>query len=179
MVRDVTLRLVLLFAALVVLALPSGAGLAAGLSTTGRIDHVSDGDTVTLTSGYRVRFVQIDTPEVYFTSECYGTQASAITKKLLPPGTLIRMTAEPATDLVDQYGRLLRYAIRARDGLNINVYLVRIGAAAPYFYDGRQGRYAALLDRLANRARSLRLGLWGACPRTPYNPDRGVATGPP
>jgi endonuclease YncB( thermonuclease family) len=143
-----------------------------------RIDHVADGDTVDLTDGDRVRLVQIDTPEVYFTPECYGLRASAVTKRLLPPGTLVRLAAEPATDGVDQYGRLLRYVTRARDGLNVNVYLVQVGAAAPYFYDGRRGRYAALLDRLARSARARRLGLWGACPRTPYDPDRRVATGP-
>ena len=82
----------------------------------------------------------------------------------------MRLAAEPATDRVDRYGRLLRYVTRVRDGLNVNVYLVRIGAAAPYFYDGRDGRYAVLLDRLARRARSLRLGLWGACPTHPVRP---------
>jgi micrococcal nuclease len=143
-----------------------------------RIDHVADGDTVTLTNGERVRFVQIDTPEVYFGAECYGRHASLITKRLLPPGTAVRLTVEPATDRIDRYGRLLRYLQRVRDGLNVNVYLVRIGAAAPYFYEDRLGKYARLLDHLARRARTLHLGLWGACPRTPYNPDRGVATGP-
>jgi micrococcal nuclease len=144
-----------------------------------RIDHVADGDTVDLTNGAKVRLVQIDTPEVYFTAECYGKQTSAITKRLLPPGTAVKLTSEPATDSVDQYGRLLRYVFRARDNLNVNVYLVRVGAAAPYFYDGRRGRYAALLDRLARRARALHLGLWGRCPHTPYAPDPGVSTGPP
>ena len=147
-------------------------------ATVFRIDHVADGDTVDLTNGAKIRLVQIDTPEVYFSPECYGEQASAITKRLLPPGTQVRLAVEPATDRVDEYGRLLRYVIRARDELNVNVYLVRVGAAAPYFYDGRRGRYAALLDRLARRARARHLGLWGACPRTPYDPDRGVATGP-
>ena len=161
----------------VVLLLPASpsAQVTAGLA---RIDHVSDGDTVTLTNGYRVRFVQIDTPEVYFAPECYGRQASAVTKRLLPPGTIVRLSAEPATDRVDRYGRLLRYVIRARDGLDVNLYLVRVGAAAPYFYDGRHGRYAAEILRLARRARLLHLGLWGRCPRTPWNPDRGVASGP-
>jgi micrococcal nuclease len=123
------------------------------------------------------RLVQIDTPEVYFSPECYGKQASSITKRLVPPGTAVRLTVEPATDRVDQYGRLLRYVIRARDGLNVNLYLVRVGAAAPYFYDGRRGRYASLLDRLARRARARHLGLWGACRGTPYDPYRGVSTG--
>ena len=156
--------------------------VATGASPTGeavyRLDHVVDGDTVDLRNGAKIRLVQIDTPEVYFSAECYGRQASAITKQLLPPGTAVLLTTEPATDRVDAYGRLLRYVIRARDRLDVNVYLVRVGAAAPYFYDGRRGRYATLLDRLARRARVRHLGLWAACPRTPYHPDRGVATGP-
>jgi micrococcal nuclease len=145
----------------------------------GRIDHVADGDTVDLTNGQKVRLVQIDTPEVYFSPECYGKKASAITKRLLPPGTLVRLTREPKTDSVDSYGRVLRYLTRVRDALNVNVYLVRVGAAAPYFYDGTKGRYAAELVRLALRARRLHLGLWGRCPGTPYDPYRGVSTGPP
>lgn len=141
-----------------------------------RIDHVADGDTVDLRNGQKVRLVQIDTPEIYFGAECYGKQASALTKRLLPPGTAVRLAVEPAADRVDDYGRLLRYVIRARDNLNINVYLVRVGAAAPYFYDGARGKYASLLDRLARRARAKHLGLWGVCRHTPYNPYRGVAT---
>lgn len=142
-----------------------------------RVDHVTDGDTLVLRNGQRVRLVQVDTPEVYFGTECYGREASATTKRLLPPGTPVRLVVEPATDKVDQYGRLLRYVIRARDGLNVNVQLVRVGAAAPYFYDGRRGRYAALLDRLARRARARHLGLWGKCPHTPYDPVHGVQSG--
>jgi micrococcal nuclease len=141
-----------------------------------RIDHVADGDTVDLTNGERVRLVQIDTPEVYYGSECYGRQASAVTKRLLPPGTLVQLAPEPATDSVDQYGRLLRYVFRARDGLNVNQRLVAVGAAAPYFYRGRRGRYAVVLETLARRARARRLGLWGACPHTPYDPDAGLTT---
>jgi endonuclease YncB( thermonuclease family) len=131
---------------------------------------------VALRSGQRVRLVQIDTPEIYFGTECYGPQASATTKRLLPPGTRVRLYVEPATDSVDQYGRLLRYIVRAKDGLNVNVRLVRVGAAAPYFYLGRRGRYASLLERLALRAKSKKLGLWGRCSHTPYDPTRGVNT---
>jgi micrococcal nuclease len=140
------------------------------------IDHVADGDTVALRNGQRVRLVQIDTPEVYFGTECYGPQASAITKRLLPPGTRVRLLVEPATDRADQYGRLLRYIVRAKDGLNVNVQLVRVGAAAPYFYEGRRGRYAGLLERLALRAKARKVGLSGRCPHTQYDPTRGVNT---
>ena len=143
-----------------------------------RIARVIDGDTVYLTTGARVRLVQIDTPEVYFGLECWGRQASAETKRLLPPGTLVRLAPEPATDSVDRYGRLLRYVFRVRDGLNVNVFLVKHGDAAPYFYAGRDGRYAGVLKRDALRARARRRGLWGACRRTPVNFDRAVDTGP-
>jgi micrococcal nuclease len=144
-----------------------------------RIAYVIDGDTVALTNGRHVRLVQIDTPEVYNSPECYGVQASAITKRLLPRGTVVRLYAEPKTDAVDAYGRLLRYVFRVRDGLDVNVQLVRVGAAAPYFYDYRRGRYASLLVRLALRARARHVGLWGRCPGTPWDPNHGVSTGPP
>ena len=165
-------------ALLLVLAGTAPAGSLSGRGTSARIAYVVDGDTVALTSGARVRLVQIDTPEVYSAPECYGAQASAITKRLLPRGTPVRLYPEPKTDSVDAYGRLLRYVIRARDGLNVNVQLVRLGAAAPYFYDYRRGRYAGLLVRLGLRARSRHRGLWGRCPGTPWDPNHGVSTGP-
>jgi endonuclease YncB( thermonuclease family) len=140
---------------------------------TYRIDHVSDGDIVVLNSGDRVRLVQIDTPEVYFGTD--GPQASATTKQLLPEGTPVRLLPEPATDRVDDYGRLLRYVIRVRGGVNVNLRLVAVGAAAPYFYDGRRGRYAARLERLAKHARVAHLGLWGACPQTRIEASRRAA----
>jgi endonuclease YncB( thermonuclease family) len=143
---------------------------------TYRIDRVTDGDTVVLRNGQRVRLVQIDTPEVYFGTECYGRQASAVTTRLLPRGTRVRLLAEPATDRVDDYGRLLRYVVRVRDGMNVNLRLVAQGAAAPYFYKGRRGMFAARLEALARRARAQRLGLWRTCPRTRYDPYSGIET---
>lgn len=142
------------------------------------IDHVADGDTVDLRGGDTVRLVQIDTPEVYFHPECFGEQASAETKRLLPPGTLVRLVRDPATDAKDVYGRLLRYVVRS-DGLNVNLYLVRAGFAAPYFFDGVRGEFAEELLRDAGAAQESGLGLWGACPGTELAPDEGVSTGPP
>jgi hypothetical protein len=103
---------------------------------------------------------------------------SSHVQRLLRPGTAVRLYREPKTDAVDAYGRLLRYVFRVRDGLNVNVRLVRVGEAAPYFYDHRRGRYAQPLLRLFRRARARRLGLWGHSPGTPWDPDHGVSTGP-
>jgi endonuclease YncB( thermonuclease family) len=160
-------------AALALVLLPSAV---AGTAPTYRVARVIDGDTIALGNGVRVRLVQIDTPEVYFHPECYGHAASAVAKRLLPVGTKVRLLAEPATDLVDEYGRWLRYVVRASDGLDVNIRLVAVGAAAPYFYRGRLGRYAHELDTLARRARAKHLGLWGACPHTAYQPTRAVQT---
>jgi endonuclease YncB( thermonuclease family) len=168
---------VLCLAAAIVLASTAGATRLPSGGQLSRVARVVDGDTVALANGARVRLVQIDTPEVYYSPECYGEQASAVTKHLLPAGTLVRLYREPKTDAVDQYGRLLRYVVRVSDGLNVNVQLVRVGAAAPYFYDYRRGRYANLLVRLALRARAKHIGLWGRCPDTPYDPNHGVSTG--
>jgi endonuclease YncB( thermonuclease family) len=165
-----------LVALLLTLALSASSAVAA--SPVYRIDHVSDGDTVALRNGQRVRLVQIDTPEVFFGRECYGRAASLRTKTLLPPGTRVRLFPEPATDRVDQYGRLLRYVVRVRDGVNVNIRLVAVGAAAPYFYRHRRGRYANRLEFLAKRARVKKLGLWGVCRRTPYSPYQGIETRP-
>jgi endonuclease YncB( thermonuclease family) len=153
---------------------PGAGGRSAG--AVYRVGRVVDGDTIALRNGQRVRLVQIDTPEVYFGAECYGRAASLTTERLLPVGSRVRLSAEPATDRVDEYGRLLRYVVRVDDGLNVNIRLVAVGAAAPYFYGGRRGRYARLLEALARRAKAKGLGLWGACPRTRYNPYRGVQT---
>jgi micrococcal nuclease len=169
-------RLALIATLLVVIVVCFASPASSSQHATYRIDHVTDGDTVVLRNGQRVRLVQIDTPEVYFGRECYGPQASATTKRLLPAGTRVRLIPEPATDRVDQYGRLLRYVIRVRDGVDVNIRLVALGAAAPYFYAGRRGMYASRLEALAKRARTNRLGLWRACPHTVYDPYAGVKT---
>jgi len=68
---------------------------------------------------------------------------------------------------VDDFGRLLRYVVPASDGVNVNLRLVALGAGAPWFYEGRRGKYANPLEARAKRARAKKLGLWGACPHTP------------
>ncbi len=164
--------------ALVLLVAACGSALPPPPPGYARIGHVADGDTVVLQDGTTVRLVQIDTPEVFFHPECFGEQASAETKRLLPKNTLVRLELEPATDAVDQYGRLLRYVIRS-DNVNVNVTLVAEGYAAPYFFGGRYGDEAPELERLAEAAQRDGRGLWGACPTTPYAPEHGVDTGPP
>jgi endonuclease YncB( thermonuclease family) len=140
-----------------------------------RIQYVIDGDTVVLTNGVHVRLVQIDTPEVQ-ERECYGAQARALLRRLIPPGTTVRMETDPRLDQVDRYGRLLRYLFRG--STNLNLELVRQGAATVWFYDHDRGRYADALLSAARAARAAHRGLWSVCPRTPFDPYHAADTGP-
>lgn len=139
-----------------------------------RIASVYDGDTLTVTTGDKVRLLQIDTPELG-SGECYSRRAATELKRLVPRGAEVSLVADPSLDDRDRYGRLLRYVFV--DGHNVNLELVRMGAAAPYFYRGEHGRYSSQLSAAARAAKSARRGLWGACPSTSLAPDRAVATG--
>lgn len=139
------------------------------------MDSVRDGDTILLESGRRVRLVQVDAPELGV--ECYGDEAAAALAGLAPPGTELRLERDPRLDDVDRHGRLLRYA--HADGRNLNVELVRRGAAAPYLYRGIRGRYADELLAAAAAAHGARRGLWAACPRARLRPSRAVDAGAP
>ena len=134
-----------------------------------------DGDTILLSDGRRVRLVQVDAPELG--RECHGDASAAALERLAPPGTELRLERDPRLDDVDRHRRLLRYAYA--DGSNLNVEVVRLGAAAPYFYRGERGRYARRLVAAAREARAERRGLWGACPGTRLRPERQVETGAP
>jgi micrococcal nuclease len=135
---------------------------------------VIDGDTIVLANGEHVRLVQIDTPELDG-DECYAREAAHDLTAMLPPGTHITLEADPALDRVDRYGRLLRYV--RRGGTNVNLELVRRGAASVWFFEGDRGRYADRLLTAAQNAKAAKRGLWGACPATPLAPGAGVDTG--
>ena len=141
--------------------------------TGARVDSARDGDTILLSDGVRVRLVQVDAPELRV--ECWGNEAAAALARLVAPGAELRLERDRDLDAVDRHGRLLRYAYA--DGRNVNVELVRIGAAAPYFYRGERGRHADELVAATRAARAGRLGLWGACPSAVLRPTRAIDTG--
>ena len=156
------------------LAVSAAGGERGAAGEAGIVASVYDGDTLTLTNGRRVRLLQIDTPELG-SGECYSRAARTALVSLAPPGSRIVLEPDVALDKVDRYGRLLRYVVRG--GTNVNVELVRRGAAAPYFYRGERGRHAAALLRAVGQARAGHRGLWKACPATVLDPTRAVATG--
>ncbi len=156
---------------LVLAAMAAVAGSAA--VSPGVVATVTDGDTVRLIDGHRVRLLQIDTPELN-TGECYSRAAKKALAHLVPERSAVGLETDPSLDQVDRYGRLLRYL--RRGGVNVNLELVRQGAAAPYFYGGDLGRYANRLLSAAKTAKAARRGLWGACPGTVLDPYRAIET---
>jgi micrococcal nuclease len=137
------------------------------------VTSVYDGDTLTLSDGRRVRLLQIDTPELG-SQECFSRAARTALLRLVPIGSRIDLEVDPSLDRIDRYGRLLRYIHRGRT--NVNLELVREGAAAPYFYNGARGRYAAALMAAARQAKGAKRGLWRACASTTLDPTRAVST---
>ena len=153
-----------------------GAFLIGGAPTAYAASNVSkvvDGDTITMSNGEKVRLIQIDTPELA-SKECYGIQAKSELSKLLNQAGEVSLTSDPNLDEVDKYGRLLRYVFIGNTNLNLK--LIEIGAAAPYFYRGEKGIYAAQFLKAAQTAQKRKLGMWGMCPGTRLSPNHAVQT---
>jgi micrococcal nuclease len=162
--------------ALVLTVATSAKGVTSASSTraeTGVLAYVSDGDTIRLVDGRRVRLLQIDAPEVG-SGECYSRASAKVLRVLLPPRSTVRLEADARLDKVDRYGRLLRYVWRGKT--NTNLALMSRGAAAPWFYGGVKGKYASALLSAAVKAKGTRVGLWGACPGTVLDPTKAIAT---
>ena len=142
---------------------------------SGILASVTDGDTIRLADNRRVRLVQIDAPERR-QAECYSERATEALTALLPVGTDVKLLLDRALDAKDEHGRILAYV---SDGeVNINLALVKMGAAAPYFRRGRRGEIAEELKTAARRAKAAPRGLWGACPGTRLDPDRALDARP-
>jgi endonuclease YncB( thermonuclease family) len=146
----------------VALALAIVVGALAAGGTAGApafvVASVTDGDTLRLTNGQRVRLLQIDAPEA---GGCHAKEARATLLRLAPVRSSIALEVDHELDQVDPYGRLLRYVIRR--GTNVNVELVRRGAAETYFYAGERGRYASRLLEAERAAKRARRGIWAGC----------------
>ncbi|MEI6495423.1 MAG: thermonuclease family protein [Actinomycetota bacterium] len=128
--------------------------------------RVVDGDTIVARFGStdeRVRFLGMNTPETVKPNspvDCFGPEASAYTKSLLPKGTkiLVVRDIEPR----DDYGRLLGYIYRSSDGLFVNVDLVAKGYATLLTHPPNVAHVDEL--KAAQRAaRAAKVGLWKAC----------------
>jgi len=144
-----------------------GTGSSTGGSTPGipasatpaTVEYVHDGDTLFLADGRKVRLLGINTPEIGDNLECYGNEATALLRQLLPEGTHVWVVAD--VEPLDQYGRSLLF-IYTDAAVNVNLALLSAGAAEVEMYSPNlllQSEVAAAEDA----ARGAGLGLWGVC----------------
>ena len=130
------------------------------------LTRVVDGDTIEVSLGGRtepVRLILIDTPEVFGGTDCYGPEASAFTKSLLPAGTTVRLEKDVSER--DRFDRLLRY-VYLPDGRMVNEAIVAGGYARLSTFPP-DVKYVDRIRAAEQQARNGNRGLWAACAAAP------------
>lgn len=146
-----------------------GAGPAGDAAGRSVVVGIADGDTAFVEiDGVRetVRLVGIDAPESdgpYREPGCFGAEASARLRELLPSGERVRIETDPAQDPRDRFDRLLGYVFRDGDEISVNQRLVAEGMARVYVYRADPFSLAEEFRRSEDEARSRGRGLWAAC----------------
>ena len=113
-----------------------------------------------------IRLIGIDTPETVHPTkpvECFGPEASAFTKALLPAGTRVRVVRD--TEARDAYDRLLSYLYvetPTAGDVFVNLELVRTGHARPFPFPPNTA-HRDEFTQAAWDARDEGRGLWAAC----------------
>ncbi len=137
----------------------SGDCLSNAKHTTAIVDRITDGDTIVLEDGQRVRLIGFNTPELRrrgFGKVPYAQAATTTLKSLIPPGTTIKLY--PGKDAKDRNGRLLAHAER-EDGSRPAETLLRQGLAAAVGV-APNTRCLAAFVQFEQQARANKIGLW-------------------
>lgn len=140
------------------------------------VGSITDGDTLVVSDGRRVRLAQVDAPEK---NECYGSESTAALTRLAAGAAVVlrRPTSGPEKD---RYGRTLAEVYVG--GASVNEGLVREGAAEwGDEFAAEDGDTATRLRGAENEARADGRGLWSACsgPTGAAAPPRPVPTAAP
>ena len=135
-----------------------------------KVVQVIDGDTIVIEGGYHVRYIGIDTPEVYPELEPYGIEAKQYNQELVE-GKVVRLERDEEGEGKDKYGRLLRYVYV--DDIFVNAELVRMGYAEVY----PKGLFPEIqhydeLKEAEEEAKEAGRGMWGS---SDYYPSSRIA----
>ena len=115
-----------------------------------KVDRITDGDTIVLMDGTRVRLHGIDAPE---RDQPYGPMATAALVHIVEKSVYI---VEVDTD---RYGRMVGQLYHSKDGYDINASMVCGGFA--WWYE-RYAPDSKVLEDCQNEARQAPKGLWEA-----------------
>ncbi len=130
------------------------------------VTRVIDGDTIEISTGQKVRYIGIDTPETVHPDkpvQCFGKEASLKNKELVE-GKVIYL--EKDVSETDKYGRLLRYVYlddeKSNQTISVNNYLVSQGYAHSSSYPP-DIKYQKQFQESEADARDNNRGLWSSC----------------
>ena len=146
-------KIILLSIPLSLLVFLSSACIPPTATDTVRVTMVIDGDTIIISTGQKVRYIGIDTPEM-FPEEAFAQEATRVNREIVQ-GKAIRL--EKDISETDRYGRLLRYVWV--DGTMVNIELTRRGLAIAKAYPP-DTKYRALLEAAELQAKLSRQGMW-------------------
>lgn len=140
------------------LACDPAAGSACG-PTEATVARVVDGDTVELTTGERVRYLLVDTPEITNgKNDCFGAEARDFNRNLVEGKTI---SLQYDVECEDRYGRLLAYV--QLDGRDVNRLLVDRGYACVLHIPPNGEERSSEFQSAEAAAEAGLVGLWGAC----------------
>ena len=112
-------------------------------SVTGTVTRVVDGDTVDVRVNgkvERIRIIGLDTPETVDPRkavQCFGREASARAKELMPAGSEVILEPDPTQDTRDRYGRMLAHILihlDAETDVSFALEMIAEGLAHHYVY---------------------------------------------
>jgi len=138
-------------------------------SEIAKVARVIDGDTIELSDGRRIRYLNADTPETKKPStpiQCFGPEASKYNKDLVE-GKTVQLIADKRKQ--DRYGRDLRFIFL--DGVDstkiensVNAKLVRSGFARTIIIKPNN-TYEKVFREWEYEAKEQKIGIWNSCPK--------------
>ena len=126
-----------------------------------QVTYVVDGDTVEVTGGRRVRYIDVNAPEIAHPGqkeECFGIAAKNENNSLVN-GQTVRLVSDVGDK--DTYGRLLRYVYVGNEFINDTLVRQGFAVAEPIKPDTEFAKQFLFAQQ---EAKQMDRGLWNACP---------------
>lgn len=134
-----------------------------------KVKSVVDGDTIHLTDGRTVRYLNMDTPEtkkVNTPVKCYGPEASKFNKEKVDGKEIWILSDKQDTDKYSRYLRFIFLNEADTDNIenSLNAQMVKLGYARTSIYKPNN-TYEKQFWALQKVATNSKAGVWGVCPK--------------
>lgn len=149
------------------------AACAQSASDQGVVEHVTDGDTVRMQNGDKVRFIGVNAPELghgKFKDEPFAKQARLLVAREIKGRQVLLKSGDRAKD---RYGRVLAQ-IFTQDGNDVGLQLIQKGLAFVVAVDKGFGYLPDYL-KAETKAKVARKGIWGASYFAPIYSEKAMA----